>query len=107
MNEQVDWTNAERRLTRRDLSARCQEGAVGCPVCRARYRFGDACPTCDVLLVDAAAIDVATPVADQQPFRRSLALWQVFRVGAPALLAALGAVSWMVNRGILDLPQPP
>ena len=107
MNEQVDWTLAERRLSRRNLSARCGDGPVGCPVCRVRYRFGDACPTCDVLLVDAHDIDVATPVPDQQPFRRTLALWQVFRIGAPTLLAALGAVSWLVNRGVLDLPQPP
>ena len=107
MIEPVDWTIAERRLARRTLSARCQEGPVGCPVCRVRYRFGDACPTCDVLLVDADEIDVATPVPDQQPFRRMLALWQAFRIGAPALLAALGAVSWLVNHGIMDLPPPP
>ena len=103
----VDWTVAKSRLASRDLSARCEEGPVGCPCCRQRYRFGDACPTCDVLLVDADEIDVAVPTPDQAASPRLLAIWQVFRVGAPALLAALGTVSWLVNHGILDLPNPP
>lgn len=101
----VDWTVAKSQLQRRDLSARCEEGPVGCPVCRQRYRFGDACPSCDVVLVEADRIDVALPTPDHVERPRLMALWQVFRIGAPALLAALGAVSWLVNRGILDLPQ--
>ncbi len=103
----VDWTIAQNRLQARDLTARCAEGPVGCPLCAQRYRFGDACPSCDVLLVPADLIDDAPPLPDATQRPRMLALWQVFRVMAPAGLAALGLMSWLVNHGILSLPTAP
>lgn len=34
---------------------------LACPSCRATWRFGDVCPTCDVLLVSESLVDVVEP----------------------------------------------
>ncbi len=102
----VDWSLAEARLQPRDMSAHSNSGRLGCPCCRQRYRFGALCPSCDVALVEPELMDVVDPVRAPERPPWLLASWSVFRIMAPAGLAALGLMSWLVNHGILSLPAP-
>lgn len=73
-----------------DLDAPTEK--LGCPRCKQIYDFGDVCPSCEVELVGASAVETADPVAVDGPDR----VW-IYIYVIPGVLAVAAAVAiWLV-----------
>jgi hypothetical protein len=76
-----------------DLDAPTEQ--LGCPRCKTVYGFGDVCPTCQVELVGASAVETADPIEVEGPDR----MW-IFLYAIPGVIAVAMAVAiWLVVRG--------
>ena len=67
---------------------------LACPRCKESFDFGDTCPTCQVELVGASAVDTADPVAVEGPDRTWILIYAL--PGVLALAAGVG-IWWMVH----------
>lgn len=82
---------AQGRLRRRAGLVDDSPELLACPSCRATWQFGDACPTCDVLLVSESLVDLVEP--ETAPDRGWSIPW--FQVICACAVVGLTAV-WFV-----------